>query len=130
MSTSLICGACTLWQYKHYLIENKNKLKLNTVMNVYNLEQIVNLRTGVSKNKGTKIDNIFLNKAKLNCNSGYPTINGISVHDVQVLMLDRTQSPFQNITLRARSRLINNTKLINRCQFSVSFKERIMKVFI
>lgn len=99
-------------------------------MNAYNLEQIVGFHTRVSKNKGTRIDNIFLNKAKLNCNSGYPTINGISVHDVHVLMLDRTQRPFQNITLRARTRLINNTKLINCCQFSVSFKERIMEVFI
>jgi len=42
-------------------------------------------------------------------------------------MSDRTQSPFQNITLRARTRLINNTKLINRCQFSVSFKEILWK---
>lgn len=130
MSTSLICGACTLWRYKRYLIDNKTKLKLNMIMNAYNLEQIVDFRTRVSKNKGTKIDNMFLNKAKLNCSLGYPTINGMSVHDVQVLMLDRTQSPFQNITLRASTRLINNTELINHWQFSVSFKERIMEVFI
>jgi len=121
---------CTLWRYKHYLIDNKNKLKLNTIMNAYNLEQIVDFHTRLSKNKGTKIDNIFLNKAKLNCNSGYPMINGISVHDVQVLMLDRTQNPLQNITLRARMRLTNNRKLINLCQFSVSFKESIVEVFI
>ena len=98
-------------------------------MNAYNLEQIVECCTRVSKNKGTKIDNIFFNEAKLNCSSGYPTINGISVHDAQVLMLDITQGPFQNITDYS-TRLINNTKLINCCQFSVSFKERIMEVFI
>jgi hypothetical protein len=99
-------------------------------MNAYNLEQIVDFHTRLSKNKGTKIDNIFLNKANLNCNSGYPMMNGISVHDVQVLMLDRTQNPLQNITLRARMRLTNNRKLINLCQFSVSFKESIVEVFI
>jgi hypothetical protein len=99
-------------------------------MNVYNLEQIVEFCTRVSKNKGTKIGNIFFNEAKLNCSSDHPTINGISVHDAQVLMFDRTQSPFQNVTLRPRTRLINNTKLINCCQFSVCFKERIMEVFI
>jgi hypothetical protein len=55
-------------------------------MNAYNLEQIVDFCTRVSKNKGTKIDNIFLSNANLNCISGYPTINGLSVHDVQVLI--------------------------------------------
>jgi hypothetical protein len=99
-------------------------------MNAYNLEQIVGFCARISKNRGKKIDNTFFNKAKLNCSLGYLTINGMSVYDEQVLMLDRTQSQFQNITLRASTRLINNTELMNHCQFSVSFKERIMEVLM
>jgi len=36
----------------NYVIENKNKLKLNMIMNAYNLEQIVDIPTRVSINKG------------------------------------------------------------------------------
>jgi len=57
----------------NYVIENKNKLTLNMIMNAYNLEQIVDFPTRVSKNKGTSTDDTLLDRAKHNCISVYPT---------------------------------------------------------
>jgi len=77
-------------------------------MNAYNLQQIVSFPTRVSKNKGTPNDDTFLDRAKHNYISVYPTNCGLSDHDVQVPTLQRTQISFQNIILRARTRLIND----------------------
>jgi len=57
----------------NYVIENKNKLKLNMIMNAYNLEQIVDIPTRLSINKGTPTDDTFLDRAKHNRISVYPT---------------------------------------------------------
>ena len=57
----------------NYVIENKNELKLNMIMNAYNLEQIVNIPTRLSINKGTPIDDTFLDSAKHKGISVYPT---------------------------------------------------------
>ena len=56
----------------NYVTENKNELKLN-IMNAYNLEQIVDIPTRVSINKGTPTDDTFLDRAKRNRISVYPT---------------------------------------------------------
>ena len=99
----LLCGDTHIT----YVTENKNKLKLNAIMNAHNLQQIVSFPTRVSKNKGTPNDDTFLQRAKHNCISVDPTNHGLSDHDIQVPTLRRTQIPFQNIIQRARTRLIN-----------------------
>jgi hypothetical protein len=43
----------------NYLIENKNKIKLNMIMNTYNLEQVVDFPTRIFKDKVSQFDNIF-----------------------------------------------------------------------
>jgi hypothetical protein len=92
----------------NYVIENKNKLKLNMIMNAHNLEQIADFPTRVPKNKGTPIDDTFLDRAQHTCISVYPTNHGLSDHNVQVHTLHRTQIPFQNSIQRARTRLKND----------------------
>ena len=57
----------------NYVTENKNELKLNIIMNAYNLQQIVAISTRVSINKRTPTDDIFLDRAKHNHISVYPT---------------------------------------------------------
>ena len=44
----------------NYVIENKNELKLNMIMNAYNLEQIEDIPTRVSINKGTPTDHSWI----------------------------------------------------------------------
>jgi len=100
----LLCGDRKV----NYVTENKNKLKLNITMNAYNLQKIVGFSTRVSKNKGTPNDDTFLDRAKHNYISVYPTNHGLSDHDVQVPTLHRTQISFQNIIQRVRTRLIND----------------------
>jgi hypothetical protein len=74
----------------NYVTENKDKLKLNMIMNTHNLEQTADLPTRVSKNKGTPTDDTFLDRAQHTCISVYPTNHGLSDHDVQ----HRNQIPF------------------------------------
>jgi len=57
----------------NYVIENKNVLKLIMIMNAHNLEQIVDIPTRVSINKGTPTDDTFLGRAKHNHISVNPT---------------------------------------------------------
>ena len=62
------------------VIENKNELKLNMIMNAYNLQQIVDIPTRVSINKGTPTDDTFLDRAKYNRISVYPIFLAYSSH--------------------------------------------------
>jgi len=57
----------------NYVIENKNELKFNMIMNTYNLQQIADIPTRVSINKGTPTDDTFLDMAKHDHISVYPT---------------------------------------------------------
>ena len=77
-------------------------------MNTHKLEQTVNFPTRVAKNKGTPSDDTLLDRVKHKCISVYTTNHRLSDHDVPAPNLHRTQIPFQNITQRARTRLINN----------------------
>jgi hypothetical protein len=51
----LICGDINI----NYLIESNIKKQLDSMMNTYNLIQIVNFSTRTSNDKGTQIDNMF-----------------------------------------------------------------------
>ena len=57
----------------NYVIENKNEPKLNMIMKAYNLEQIADIPIRVSINKGTPTDDTFLDRAKHNHISVYPS---------------------------------------------------------
>jgi hypothetical protein len=57
----------------------------------------------VSNNKGTLIDNTFLDNTKHNSFSVYPMENGLSNHDAQILILKEMQIPAQKITQKKTS---------------------------
>jgi hypothetical protein len=85
----LICGDINI----NYLTESHIK-KLDSMMNTYNLIQLVNFPTRIRNDKGTLIDNIFLDFMRLNCYSVYPMKNGLLDHDAQILVLNKLQIPF------------------------------------
>ena len=71
----LLCGNMNV----NYVIEKKNELKLNMIMNAYNLEQIVDIPTRVYINKGTPTDDTFLDRAQHNRILVYPFIMHIYI---------------------------------------------------
>jgi exonuclease III len=56
----ILCGDINV----NYLTENKNKSKLNIIMNTYNLEQVVDFPTTIFKDKVSQLDDIFLDRTK------------------------------------------------------------------
>jgi hypothetical protein len=95
----------------NYLRENKNKSKLNMIMNTYNLEQVVDFPTRIFKDKVSQLNNIFLDRTKLHCISVYPIQNGLSDHDAQFLILDRTPISSQTALHKHKIRQINDETL-------------------
>lgn len=69
---------------------------------------MINFPTRESNNKGTLIDNIFLDNTKHNCISVYVMENVLSEHDAQILSLKEMQIPLLKITQKK-----NKTRLIN-----------------
>jgi hypothetical protein len=53
-----------------------------------NLTQVVNFHTGVANDKGTLIDSFLLDIMKYNSITAYPFENGVSDHDVKIVILD------------------------------------------
>jgi hypothetical protein len=56
-------------------------------MKTFNLTQVVTFPTRICNNKGSLIDNIFLDKAKHNNVTVYAFDNGLSDHIAQILTL-------------------------------------------
>ena len=63
------------------------KQSLDSLITSYGLSSIVTFPTRIQGNSCTIIDNIFINTFKFNNFSVYPTINGLSDHDAQCLIL-------------------------------------------
>jgi hypothetical protein len=99
----LICGDINI----NYLIESNTKKQLDSMMNTYNLIQIVNFPTRTSNDKGTQTDNLFLDSMRLNCYSVYPMEIGLSDHNAQILILNKLKIPLQKINPKIKIRLIN-----------------------
>jgi hypothetical protein len=99
----LICGNINI----NYLIESNTKKQPDSMMNKYNLIQIVNFPTRTSNDKETQIDNMFLDSMRLNCYSVYPMENGLSDHNAQIFILNKLQIPLRKINPKRKIRLIN-----------------------
>ena len=76
----IICGDLNI----NSLIENSEKQNLEIIMTTFNLTQVVTFPTRICNNEGTLIDNIFLDKAKLNNITVNALDNGLSDHIAQI----------------------------------------------
>jgi hypothetical protein len=75
-------------------------------MKTFNLTQVVSVPTRISNNKGTLIDNIFIDKAKYNNVSVYPFENGLSYHVAQIVIVEKIRIPLQNHTYVGKTGII------------------------
>jgi hypothetical protein len=64
------------------------KKKVTSLLTTYNLSHRVNLAARIQSNSCTAIDNIFVDKSRINLSSISTIINGLSDHDTQVLTIE------------------------------------------
>jgi hypothetical protein len=88
----IICGDTNI----NYLIENYKKEQLQSVLDTYNLVQIISFPTRISSTSISLIDNFFLDRSIYNKFHVYPAINGLSDHDGQILILENLQAVMQS----------------------------------
>jgi len=79
----ILCGDFNI----NYHINSSFKHSLDSLITSHGLPSIVTFPTRIQKNSKTIIDNIFINTLKFNNFSVYPSINGLSDHDAQCLII-------------------------------------------
>ena len=81
--TYLICGDLNI----NHLSKHNDVLKLLTLMNTFNLTQILDFPTRINNNNGTLIDTVFVDTTLYDKIQVNPFINGLSGHDAQIICL-------------------------------------------
>ena len=76
-------------------------------MTTFNLTQAVTFPTGICNNKGTLIDNIFLDKGKLNNITVNALDNGLSDHIAQILTLVNMKAPISKHIYTRKTRVVD-----------------------
>jgi endonuclease/exonuclease/phosphatase family metal-dependent hydrolase len=71
----------------YYLIESSQTQKQLTSLLKYDLSYTVSFATRIQNNTNTAIDNIFVDKSRINLSSLPPLINSPSDHDSQILTI-------------------------------------------
>lgn len=109
----VICGDINI----DYLSESSRKRKLNSLLETYNLSHTVSFPTRTQAGSSTAIDNIFIDKSRLNSYSTVPLVNGLSDHDAQILSVFNMSEKFQSVNLKIKKRIINAESLhhLNTC---------------
>ena len=79
----ILCGDFNI----NYHINSSFQQSLDSLITSYGLSSIVSFPTRIQKNSQTIIDNIFINTFKFNNFKVYPSINGLSDHDTQCLII-------------------------------------------
>ena len=109
-------------------------LGLESLLNSFGLEGIVDFPTRITPDSQTLIDNIFLEKKSLKTLI-YPHINGISDHDGQLVILPELNTPLSKTPIYCR-RVINEqavqkfvTTLSHECWEVVFSNEDINTIF-
>ena len=79
----ILCGDFNI----NYYINSTFKQSLNSLVTSYGLSSIITFPTRIQKKSRTIIDNIFINTFKFNNFLVYPSINGLSDHYAQCLII-------------------------------------------
>ena len=83
----VICGDVNV----NYLMDNNRRSQLDAVLHSYNLTGLVDFLTRCGLNSQTVKDNVFIDISTIGNYELYPLINGLSYHDVQILILNMGQ---------------------------------------
>jgi len=102
--TFLICGDLNI----NLLAKSNAASKLLTLMNTYNLSQVVDFPTRRNNNEGTLIDVIFVDTRIYDQIQIKPFINGLSDHDAQFIGLHKIDLISQQKFSKRKLRIINS----------------------
>jgi hypothetical protein len=95
------------------LNDNMNKQKLVSIMETFNLTQVVNFPTRICNNKETIIDSLFIDRMKFKNILVFPFVNGLSDHDAQIVSLDNIKTLALHSVSKKKFRIINDFTLMN-----------------
>jgi hypothetical protein len=101
--TYLICGDLNT----NLFLKSNDALKLLTLMNTFNLTQVVDFPTRIINNNGTLTDTIFVDTTIYDKIQVKPFINGLLDHDIQIICLQNANIGLQQSDSKIKSRLIN-----------------------
>jgi hypothetical protein len=79
----IICGDFNT----NFLENTTHKQLLNSLLATYGLYSTIQFHTRITNSSASAIDNIFINTVKFNDFIVHPLINGVSVHDAQIIVL-------------------------------------------
>jgi hypothetical protein len=97
---NIICGDINV----DCLTESYKK-KLNKILQSFNLSSIVNFPTRISLNSFSTIDIFFIDNSYLNKLDIIPLINGLSDHDVQILIIQFAQQHIKDHFMSYKSNI-------------------------
>jgi hypothetical protein len=80
----VICGDVNV----NYLTDKNPRSQLDAILHSYNLVGIAEFPTRYGLNSQTAIDNVFIGTSTIRKHDLYSLINGLSDHDVQLLILN------------------------------------------
>jgi exonuclease III len=101
-TTYLICGDLNI----NFSVRSKDTLKLETLMNTFNLTQVVDFPTRITNNNGTLIDTIFVDTSLCDKIQVKPHINGLSDHNAQLISLQNSMVGLQQYAPKRKTRII------------------------
>ena len=102
-SELIICGDINII----YLESSNKKDQLDSLLNTYNLTDIVSSPTRITNNSATLIENIFIDNRRSHTIQSCP--NGLSDHDGQRLILPKILIPLKSIKLTHTIKLNNHS---------------------
>ena len=79
----IICGDFNV----NYLENTTHKHLLNSLLATYGLQSTIQFPTRITNSSASTIDNFFIKTVKFNDFIVHPLINGMSVHDAQIIVL-------------------------------------------
>jgi exonuclease III len=95
-------------------LENSSKLhQIIFLFQSYNLFQVVDFPTRITKDSSTAIDSIFLNYSRLNIFQVFSIINGLSDHDAQYLILNSFFSTQRKRNQLVKRRILSESNIAN-----------------
>jgi hypothetical protein len=110
----IICGDINI----NYNDNNRNKIQLNSLLDTYNLQSIVDFPRRISAHSSTTTGNIFIDKSKNINFTVEPYSNGLSDHDAQILILHNKTT--HNLPVCSYTKKLINVSTISEFKLHLS----------
>jgi exonuclease III len=121
--TYLICGDLNI----NFLNRtNYDTIKLEALLDTFNMKQVVNFPTRKNINYGTLIDPIFIDSTIFENSEVTPFINWLSDHDAQIIRLKNINIETPLLATKLKTRLINDQTIDH---FLALLKEETWETF-